>query len=165
MEQRALVAERMLEEEKAFREEAERQVRELKMKVTTTTTVTPGRGKKRKRESGMERYEEQEEERPCRLGNSGQGRLKRPPRFMKCADAQDHPLGLFQHLLQHSAQSSGGSHTLMNGGARYSSPRLDLSRDKRRPGVSDFARDFWLCEWIDLHNSGLLTTSFAQCHR
>jgi len=75
MEQRALVAERMLEEEKAFREEAERQVRELKMKVTTTTTATSGKGKKRKRESFIEGYEEQEEERPGRFGNSGQGRL------------------------------------------------------------------------------------------
>lgn len=142
MEQRALSAESMLKGERACRKEAERQVRELKMKATTTTTATPGRGKKRKRESSIKGYEEQEEERPGRFGNSGQGRLERPPRFMKCADGQGHPLGLFQHLLQHSARSTGGSHTSMNGGARYPLP----SGHKRRPGVSDFARDFWLCE-------------------
>jgi len=143
MEQRALSAERMLKEERACREEAERQVRELKLKAALTTTATPGRGRKRKRESGVQGYEEQEEERSGSFGNSGQGRLERPPRFVKCADGQGHhPLGLFQHLLQHSARSSGRSHYSMTGGARYPLP----SSHKRRPGVSDFARDFWLCE-------------------
>jgi len=137
----------MLKEERACREEAERQVRELKMKATTTTTATPGRGRKRKKASGA-KGEEDEEELQNTFGDPRQGKsqMSSRSRSMKVADAQDHPLGLFEHLLQHSARSSGGSHTSMDGGARYLSPPISQSGHKRRPGVSDFARDFWLCE-------------------